>query len=191
MTPLAVCRSRVCKRSRSSPPSSRRSTLESVRTEDVVLACCGEMPESDVDDRVSLHPLTLLERSQAMRLQPTPGRSSIVVSRCFFSQPSGPSGAGGDFRCDESNTRFRFLQLSVDTPPESTPASSRLSVSSLVSLQETAERQTRELEDMKGQLKLEALRLRQREAESGALDRQVTHRKRKQLAVYINFFYKN
>lgn len=51
-----------------------------------------------------------------------------------------------------------------------TPTPDRLS---LTSLQETAERQKRELEDMKGQLQLEALRLRQREAESGALDRQV------------------
>ena len=43
----------------------------------------------------------------------------------------------------------------------------------MTSLQEAAERQRRELEDMKSQLQLEALRLRQREAESGALDRQV------------------
>ncbi|CAK9821946.1 Protein outspread [Anthophora retusa] len=33
-------RSRVYKRSRSSPPSSRRSTLDSVRSEDLMMACC-------------------------------------------------------------------------------------------------------------------------------------------------------
>ncbi|XP_025163841.1 protein outspread isoform X2 [Harpegnathos saltator] len=33
-------RSRVYKRSRSSPPSSRRSTLDSVRSEDLMIACC-------------------------------------------------------------------------------------------------------------------------------------------------------
>ncbi|XP_075221096.1 myosin phosphatase Rho interacting protein outspread isoform X3 [Lycorma delicatula] len=38
------------KRSRSSPPSSRRSTLDSVRQEDFVLACCGEIQESDAED---------------------------------------------------------------------------------------------------------------------------------------------
>lgn len=54
-----------------------------------------------------------------------------------------------------------MLQLDTPTPD-------RVSVTS-----ETAERQKRELEDMRGQLKLEVLRLRQREAESGALDRQV------------------
>ncbi|RZF35542.1 hypothetical protein LSTR_LSTR010233, partial [Laodelphax striatellus] len=37
------------KRSRSSPPSSRRSTLDSVRTEDLVRACCGQLPETDLE----------------------------------------------------------------------------------------------------------------------------------------------
>lgn len=39
-------RSRVYKRSRSSPPSSRRSTLDSVRSEDLMMACC-ELGESE------------------------------------------------------------------------------------------------------------------------------------------------
>lgn len=41
-------RSRVYKRSRSSPPSSRRSTLDSVRSEDLMMACCelGEDEET-------------------------------------------------------------------------------------------------------------------------------------------------
>ncbi|XP_054268632.1 protein outspread isoform X2 [Macrosteles quadrilineatus] len=45
------------KRSRSSPPSSRRSTLDSVPQEDFVLACCGQMQESeaDVTDSVSVN----------------------------------------------------------------------------------------------------------------------------------------
>jgi hypothetical protein len=47
-------RSRVCKRSRSSPPSSRRSTLDSVRTDDLLLACCGELPESDAEESVGV-----------------------------------------------------------------------------------------------------------------------------------------
>lgn len=57
----------------------------------------------------------------------------------------------------------------MDSPPEPAPSSA----SRLSSLQEAAERQKRELDDMKSQLKLETLRLRQREAESGALERQV------------------
>ncbi|XP_018345807.1 PREDICTED: protein outspread isoform X3 [Trachymyrmex septentrionalis] len=42
-------RSRVYKRSRSSPPSSRRSTLDSVRSEDLMMACCelGEDEEQN------------------------------------------------------------------------------------------------------------------------------------------------
>ncbi|KAL1452089.1 hypothetical protein WDU94_006402 [Cyamophila willieti] len=36
-------------RSRSSPPSSRRSTLDSVRTEDLSLPCCGELPEPEME----------------------------------------------------------------------------------------------------------------------------------------------
>ncbi|XP_063226112.1 protein outspread isoform X2 [Bacillus rossius redtenbacheri] len=47
-------RSRVYKRSRSSPPSSRRSTLDSVRTEDLILGCCGELPESDAEGSVGM-----------------------------------------------------------------------------------------------------------------------------------------
>lgn len=43
------------KRSRSSPPSSRYSTLDSVYHDEFVLACCGELPESDVEDIVSVH----------------------------------------------------------------------------------------------------------------------------------------
>ncbi|XP_026678546.1 protein outspread-like [Diaphorina citri] len=35
-------------RSKSSPPSSRRSTLDSVRTEDLSLPCCGELPEPEL-----------------------------------------------------------------------------------------------------------------------------------------------
>ncbi|XP_046680312.1 protein outspread isoform X3 [Homalodisca vitripennis] len=54
------------KRSRSSPPSSRRSTLDSVPQEDFVLACCGEMQESDVDEisKVVTESQSLLERVQ-------------------------------------------------------------------------------------------------------------------------------
>ncbi|PSN31199.1 hypothetical protein C0J52_22102 [Blattella germanica] len=47
-------RSRVYKRSRSSPPSSRRSTLDSVRADDLLLACCGELPESDAEESVGV-----------------------------------------------------------------------------------------------------------------------------------------
>lgn len=38
------------KRSRSSPPTSRHSTLDSVQHDEYILACCGELPESDVED---------------------------------------------------------------------------------------------------------------------------------------------
>jgi hypothetical protein len=44
----------VYKRSRSSPPSSRRSTMDSVRTDDLLLACCGELPESDAEGSVGV-----------------------------------------------------------------------------------------------------------------------------------------
>ncbi|XP_069672228.1 protein outspread isoform X4 [Periplaneta americana] len=47
-------RSRVYKRSKSSPPSSRRSTLDSVRADDLLLACCGELPESDAEESVGV-----------------------------------------------------------------------------------------------------------------------------------------
>ncbi|GLG98461.1 Uncharacterized protein GBIM_05111 [Gryllus bimaculatus] len=47
-------RSRVYKRSRSSPPSSRRSTLDSVRPDDLLLACCGEVPESDAEESTGM-----------------------------------------------------------------------------------------------------------------------------------------
>ncbi|PNF35189.1 hypothetical protein B7P43_G07654 [Cryptotermes secundus] len=47
-------RSRVYKRSRSSPPSSRRSTLDSLRADDLLLACCGELPESDAEESIGL-----------------------------------------------------------------------------------------------------------------------------------------
>jgi hypothetical protein len=47
-------RSRVYKRSRSSPPSSRQSTLDSVRADDLLLACCGELPESDAEESVGV-----------------------------------------------------------------------------------------------------------------------------------------
>ncbi|XP_049830062.1 protein outspread isoform X1 [Schistocerca gregaria] len=46
-------RSRVYKRSRSSPPSSRHSTLDSIRPEDL-LACCGELPESDAEESIGV-----------------------------------------------------------------------------------------------------------------------------------------
>ncbi|XP_043274219.1 protein outspread isoform X2 [Venturia canescens] len=47
-------RSRVYKRSRSSPPNSRRSTLDSVRSEDLMMACCelAEPHEGSVNDGV-------------------------------------------------------------------------------------------------------------------------------------------
>ncbi|KDR11694.1 Protein outspread [Zootermopsis nevadensis] len=47
-------RSRVYRRSRSSPPSSRRSTLDSIRADDLLLACCGELPESDAEESVGV-----------------------------------------------------------------------------------------------------------------------------------------
>ncbi|CAG2068733.1 unnamed protein product, partial [Timema podura] len=50
----STSRSRVYKRSRSSPPSSRRSTLDSVRTDDLLLACCGELPESDAEESIGM-----------------------------------------------------------------------------------------------------------------------------------------
>nr|CAD7577566.1 unnamed protein product [Timema californicum] len=50
----STSRSRVYKRSRSSPPSSRRSTLDSVRTDDLLLACCGELPESDAEESIEM-----------------------------------------------------------------------------------------------------------------------------------------
>lgn len=46
-------RSRVYKRSKSSPPSSRRSTLDSVRSEDLMMACC-ELGEEDAEEDSSL-----------------------------------------------------------------------------------------------------------------------------------------
>lgn len=47
-------RSRVYKRSRSSPPNSRRSTLDSVRSEDLMMACCelAEPDEGSLNDGV-------------------------------------------------------------------------------------------------------------------------------------------
>ncbi|XP_067013122.2 protein outspread [Anabrus simplex] len=45
----STSRSRVYKRSRSSPPSSRHSTLDSIRADDLLLAC-GELPESDAEE---------------------------------------------------------------------------------------------------------------------------------------------
>lgn len=53
-------RSRVCKRSRSSPPSSRRSTMDSLRADDLLLACCGELPESDAEGSVGVSYLWFL-----------------------------------------------------------------------------------------------------------------------------------
>jgi hypothetical protein len=57
---VSNCRSRVYKRSRSSPPSSRRSTLDSVRADDLLLACCGELPESDAEGSVGVSYLKYL-----------------------------------------------------------------------------------------------------------------------------------
>lgn len=48
-------RSRLYKRSRSSPPSSRNSTLDSVSTEDFIQACCGDVPESELEDHDRVH----------------------------------------------------------------------------------------------------------------------------------------
>ncbi|XP_066599345.1 protein outspread isoform X3 [Prorops nasuta] len=47
-------RSRVYKRSRSSPPSSRRSTLDSVRSEDLMMACC-DLEEDEEQSNSSSH----------------------------------------------------------------------------------------------------------------------------------------
>lgn len=60
-------RSRVCKRSRSSPPSSRRSTMDSVRADDLLLACCGELPESDAEGSVGVSYLWFLNEDMSVQ----------------------------------------------------------------------------------------------------------------------------
>ncbi|XP_076674017.1 myosin phosphatase Rho interacting protein outspread isoform X7 [Andrena cerasifolii] len=64
-------RSRVYKRSRSSPPSSRRSTLDSVRSEDLMMACCElgedeEQPNGHMQSNESPLIVELLENQVSL-----------------------------------------------------------------------------------------------------------------------------
>uniref|UniRef100_A0A1B6EDG1 PH domain-containing protein n=1 Tax=Clastoptera arizonana TaxID=38151 RepID=A0A1B6EDG1_9HEMI len=63
------------KRSRSSPPSSRRSTIDSVQTEDFVLACCGELPESDADEKISLNTSPSVSEMKVSLLEKVQGQA--------------------------------------------------------------------------------------------------------------------
>ncbi|XP_012272880.1 protein outspread isoform X2 [Orussus abietinus] len=93
-------RSRVYKRSRSSPPSSRRSTLDSVRSEDLMMACCelgedeeqtenGHLPGNNCLPNSSDNPLIveLLEsqvtmlRDQLDQNQSHPSALLVIIER--------------------------------------------------------------------------------------------------------------